>query len=280
MTAFDDDPEYEAQLRDVLGDDQLAAWRDSASVAHAIDSRDEEMGDFVKDTDNVSEDGVLNDMPNFRLRGALPSSSNERQPARDDDDDESVSVSGRDDKILSEDARSISTGDDSPSVPVIPILSLWGKDVDRQGSEATLSAPVTPSKLNGYGYLSPARAFSPSRGFDIRQHQRLSSFSSQLTRSPTPSSVHSRMSSFSGNIGDVTNITTSDSPNVPWEVVRWTKLRKIVGQAFSEIGKRKFGTPTVLAVPLSSLSTPTKLISVLRSRSNRNHKRPSPSLRL
>lgn len=108
---------------------------------------------------------------------------------------------------------------------------------------------MTPSKLNGYGPLSSVRAFSPSRGFDIRHNQRLSSFSSLPTRSATPSSIHSRMSLFSENIGDVADITPTDSPNVPWEVVRWTKLRKIEGQAFSEVGKRKFGTPTVLAVP-------------------------------
>jgi vacuolar protein sorting-associated protein 8 len=56
------------------------------------------------------------------------------------------------------------------------------------------------------------------------------------------------MSSYSSNIADVTDITPNETPNVPWEVVRWTKLRKIEGQAFSEIAKRKFGTPTVLAV--------------------------------
>lgn len=67
--------------------------------------------------------------------------------------------------------------------------------------------------------------------------------------SPAPSSLHSRMSSYSSNIADVTgDITPSDSPHVPWEVVRWTKLRKIEGQAFSEIGKRKFGMPTAMAV--------------------------------
>lgn len=34
-------------------------------------------------------------------------------------------------------------------------------------------------------------------------------------------------------------------------MVRWTKLRKITGQAFSEIGKRNFGRPTCLAVSTS-----------------------------
>src|SRR5277367_6456556 len=112
MTAFDDDPEYEAQLRDVLGDDhQVATWRDSSH--HNVD-HDEEMGDFVKDTDDGSEDGVLNDAPNFRLRVPPSSSSNQKQRIKDDDDEGSVSG-----KILSEDARSISTGDDSPSVQVL-----------------------------------------------------------------------------------------------------------------------------------------------------------------
>jgi hypothetical protein len=135
---------------------------------------------------------------------------------------------------------------------------------------------VTPSKLNGYGYLAPARAFSPSRGFDIRQHQRLSSFPSLPPRSPTPSSIHSRMSSFSGNMADVTEFTTSDSSNVPWEVVRWTKLRKIEGQAFSEIGKRKFGIPTVLAVYPRSFASDL----VIRSHCDRNIKRPGINIRL
>jgi hypothetical protein len=35
---------------------------------------------------------------------------------------------------------------------------------------------------------------------------------------------------------------------MPWDVIRWTKLRKITSQAFSEAGKRNFGRPTCLAV--------------------------------
>ena len=36
-----------------------------------------------------------------------------------------------------------------------------------------------------------------------------------------------------------------------WEVIRWTKLRKVTQQAFSEVGKRNFGRPTCLAVTTS-----------------------------
>ncbi|KAI4200077.1 MAG: hypothetical protein LQ350_004216 [Teloschistes chrysophthalmus] len=37
----------------------------------------------------------------------------------------------------------------------------------------------------------------------------------------------------------------------PWEVVRWTKLRKISGQSFSEVGKRNFGRPVCIAISTS-----------------------------
>ncbi|KAJ9648506.1 Vacuolar protein sorting-associated protein 8 [Coniosporium tulheliwenetii] len=47
--------------------------------------------------------------------------------------------------------------------------------------------------------------------------------------------------------------TPDDTPSIqpPWEVVRWTKLKKITGQAFSEAGKRNFGRPTCLVVAAS-----------------------------
>jgi hypothetical protein len=40
----------------------------------------------------------------------------------------------------------------------------------------------------------------------------------------------------------------AETPQGPWDIVRWTKLRKITGQAFSEVGKRNFGYPTCMAV--------------------------------
>ena len=227
MTAFDDNPEYEAQLKDVL--------------FPQMSGRDEDYSEGqegVQTIEDQSEYGILNDAPTFRMK-VPPDAAAQKIILYDEDD---ISLTGG--KTMSEDARSISTGDDSPSAQV----QLPNASVDKESSEIILSAHATPTKLNGYGYLSPARAFSPSRGFDIRQHSRLTSYSSIPPRSSTPSSIHSRMSSVSVDVGEVTDISANDSPNVPWEVVRWTKLRKIEGQAFSEIGKRKFGTPTVLAV--------------------------------
>ena len=45
---------------------------------------------------------------------------------------------------------------------------------------------------------------------------------------------------------DQASETEAASP--PWEVVRWTRLKKLNGQAFSESGKRTFGSPTCIAV--------------------------------
>lgn len=112
MTAFDDDPEYEAQLKDVLGD-QLSSWKDNGG--------DEEMGDFVAETDDKSEDGVLDDAPTFRMK-LPPATTEETQRIPKDEDD--VSDIGLGDTKMSEDARSLSTGDDSPSVPVTRLLKL------------------------------------------------------------------------------------------------------------------------------------------------------------
>lgn len=49
----------------------------------------------------------------------------------------------------------------------------------------------------------------------------------------------------------ITGESFGETPQGPWDVVRWTKLRKITGQAFSEVGKRNFGHPTCMAVSTS-----------------------------
>ena len=68
--------------------------------------------------------------------------------------------------------------------------------------------------------------------------------------SPAFLSPHSRQVSLFSQIskGSSQGDSITDTPEAPWDVIRWTKLRKISGQAFSEIGKRNFGRPTCLAV--------------------------------
>jgi hypothetical protein len=49
----------------------------------------------------------------------------------------------------------------------------------------------------------------------------------------------------------ITGESFGETPQGPWDVIRWTKLRKVTGQAFSEAGKRNFGLPTCMAVSTS-----------------------------
>ncbi len=101
---------------------------------------------------------------------------------------------------------------------------------------------------------SPRPGLSPTpslRPFDRRFQSRLSSspLNSPRALSPAFLNVHSRQSSSASQIFH--DIGATDTPAAPWDVVRWTKLRKITGQAFSEVGKRNFGRPTCIAVSAS-----------------------------
>ncbi|ETN37395.1 uncharacterized protein HMPREF1541_08386 [Cyphellophora europaea CBS 101466] len=123
--------------------------------------------------------------------------------------------------------ESASNPDDTPSV---------------QGS--VLSSPSR-------SLTSPARRGSPSsphRPFDRRFQSRLSSSSLLTPRTGSPAflTAHSRHSS----VGSIALPPPSepDENAAPWDVIRWSKLRKLSGQAFSEVGKRNFGFPTCMAV--------------------------------
>lgn len=74
---------------------------------------------------------------------------------------------------------------------------------------------------------------------------------SSRTGSPAFLSPHSRQVSISSQFSQISSQGGSEeteSLQAPWDVVRWTKLRTITGQAFSEAGKRNFGRPTCCAV--------------------------------
>ncbi|RDW73235.1 hypothetical protein BP6252_07142 [Coleophoma cylindrospora] len=131
----------------------------------------------------------------------------------------------------------LSNPDDSPSV---------------QGS--VLSSPggssILPSVASRPGLESPTPSFRP---FDRRFQSRLSSSSLNTPRSPSPAFLkgHSRQTSLSSQMLAEAGDGDTGTPSPPWEVVRWTKLRKMNGQAFSEVGKRNFGVPTCISVSAS-----------------------------
>jgi hypothetical protein len=125
---------------------------------------------------------------------------------------------------------SISIPDDTPSAP---------------GSVAS-SSPGRGVRLSSYG-RSPTPSLRP---FDRRFRARISSspFNSPRASSPAFLNIHSRSSSVNHAIPDIGG---TEAPQAPWEVVRWTKLRKMTGEALSEAGKRSFGRPTCITIAAS-----------------------------
>ncbi|KAF4510213.1 hypothetical protein G6O67_002120 [Ophiocordyceps sinensis] len=132
--------------------------------------------------------------------------------------------------------------------PVDSLASGQGKSPSIHGS--FMSSPgssVLPSMATRPDMSSPTPSFRP---FDRRFQSRISSASnSPRASSPAFLSGHSR------NVSLATNFpfdqADSDTPAPPWEVVRWTRLKKLNGNAFSELGRRNFGSPTCLAVSAS-----------------------------
>ncbi|EUC50990.1 hypothetical protein COCMIDRAFT_80811 [Bipolaris oryzae ATCC 44560] len=144
-------------------------------------------------------------------------------------------------------------------------LSIRSKVLNDDSPASTDIPDDTPS-VQGSGISSPTSS-QPLSHSSLRPHRPTSlqpferRFSSRLSPSPLSSprgtspaflSPHSRQSSISSNIvSQYLTDDASEASQAPWEVVRWTKLRKITAQVFSEVGKRNFGRPTCLNVTVS-----------------------------
>lgn len=95
-----------------------------------------------------------------------------------------------------------------------------------------------------HGSLAPSL-----RPFDRRFQSRLSSQSlltSSRPSSPALLNLHSRSSSISSRVEDIE--TDADDTSHPWDVIRWTKLKKLKAMIYSESGRRSYGDPTCINV--------------------------------
>lgn len=136
---------------------------------------------------------------------------------------------------------SYSTPDDTPSIQGSAASSIGG---------SALGSRYSPSPL-----LQPF-----DRRFQSRLHPAIAGPSAN-SRALSPSLIgvpRSRTSSLGSKIGNVGNGDGLDNLSAPWDVVRWTKLKKITSQFFSEGGKRSFGTPTCIMVSAAILIGTTK----------------------
>ncbi|KAF1969826.1 hypothetical protein BU23DRAFT_512373 [Bimuria novae-zelandiae CBS 107.79] len=136
----------------------------------------------------------------------------------------------------------------------------------RPGSPESTSTPDDTPSIQGSMLSSPGSSV-PASHSSLRPHRPTSlqpferRFSARLSPTPLASprvgsspiflSAHSRQSSVSSHLLFQAQPDEAETPQAPWEVVRWTKLKKITGQVFSEVGKRNFGRPTCLTVAAS-----------------------------
>lgn len=148
--------------------------------------------------------------------------------------------------------------DDGPETP-IPASPLASPPYSASIPDDTLSQGGSRLSSPGPG-ASPLSRKSVNRSvsgalqpFERRFEARPAAGRSPSSRTGSPAflSPHSRQVSISSQFSQISSqgaSEDSDALQAPWDVVKWTKLRKITGQAFSEAGKRNFGRPTCCAV--------------------------------
>lgn len=140
-----------------------------------------------------------------------------------------------------------------PTHPPLPPFLSVGTDVLKKLQDSLNSSPgssILPSAATRPGPSSPSPSFRP---FDRRFHSRLSSSASNSPRASSPalSSIRNHRNASLGSAFALDYAADSGALTPPWEVVRWTQLKKIAANAFSEVGRRNFGSPTCLAVSTS-----------------------------
>ncbi|KAK0772295.1 Vacuolar protein sorting-associated protein 8 [Friedmanniomyces endolithicus] len=214
--------------REIMGDEPL-----EEHVGEREDSEIEE----VQDRDDLDDEGdrlderelFEQDVPQLRVQGDEEDLDTLPLDAGPDGDPAAPPVMSP----LASPSDSGSIPDDTPS--------LQGSLLSSPGRLASSS----PSKPAG-----PRRTVSRTASGALQPFERR--FETRLSASPGFLSPHSRQISLSSQFSQISSQGdgTSDDETLqaPWEVVRWTKLRKITGQALSEVGKRNFGRPTCLAV--------------------------------
>ncbi|TKA63720.1 hypothetical protein B0A49_09415, partial [Cryomyces minteri] len=143
-----------------------------------------------------------------------------------------------------ENGRTSAEGDGSSR-----IADMLREERERQDDAEEGSRPRSSAALHGYGRIKSAESPSKDVSPEISLSPAPEGYGSPEGSMSIPDDTPSIQSSLSSQLPRVEDET--DTPQAPWEVVRWTKLRIISGQVFSEAGKRNFGKPTCLAVSTS-----------------------------
>ncbi|KKA25074.1 Vacuolar assembly/sorting protein VPS8 [Rasamsonia emersonii CBS 393.64] len=217
----------------------------------------------MSSTNQGSDDGAREDELDLGQEDdELPTQTNghveTNSGTRIDSEQEKEQEQEQDDQLIYNDAPlSVAASDDqlsqrAGSIAETETASRQGYPVRAAGGVAdTASLPDDTPSLHGSLRSSPSSSafalrgsprLSPSpshRPFDLRFQSRLSSSSLSSPRPSSPYLIHqhSRHSSFASQTFSSAPDSEVEAPKGPWEVVRWTKLQKITGRAFSEVPK-------------------------------------------
>lgn len=254
---------YERQMSSSPGDgheggnnvdmetDELAR----TSEARIEDERAEEDADYG-DCEDAAEGGA-GDPAEEELLPEAGGNGNSSSISEDIDDQDFPQLSREEGQATGSVSPEIDldVGPSTPT-PVSPLAS-WPDSgsipddtLSQRGSLASSPGRIMSSGPRKTVSRTPSGALQP---FERRFETRLSASPAGSPRAQSPGflSPQSRHISISSQLSGVSSQdggSATDTPQAPWEVVRWRKLRKVTGQAFSESGKRSFGRPTCVAV--------------------------------
>lgn len=155
-------------------------------------------------------------------------------------------------------------GDATSKSPTIKIHGIdAGSEQEIASDEDELiseSNSVRGSILSSQGLSpSPSMSGTPDRGLLVRSiDQRFQTRFNSLTsiRSNFSASPGHRPGSSIATSPNVEQLFTENEADGPWETIRWTKLRKISSQIFSESASMAYGKPTcLLAAAIIAIGT-------------------------
>ena len=230
-----EDDQGEAAVRDSearLFNEGVNIWRDSDDDSEA---QQQEEVDVLEDPDeDVDVESELQDRDDVVSEDYIQLRGKERHVSEDLDPDAGP-VTPISNMPLASPVESESIPDDTPSQPgsLLSSPSRGVSPIPRRSVSRTPSSALQPFERRFEARTPTSPSASPKANFPafLSPHSRQISLTSQI----------SQISSQDGETG-------TETPQAPWDVIRWTKLRKITSKAFSESGKRSFGRPTCMAV--------------------------------
>lgn len=216
-----------------------------------------ETGDSIADNETDSSGQPTEGFPPPDTDDVLPNleSAEDQELALaddDDDDDEQLVSQGAVVKRTELQHEDVTSGDETVSIPDdTPSLQVSSHSHSCYEANSNQGSALSSPRSDAFSTISSSSRVSPTsaqRPFERRFQSRLSSspLNSSRAVSPIPLNTHSRQSS----LANITfpGASEQDTSTTPWDVIKWTKLRKLSGQVFSEVGKRNFGRPTCLAI--------------------------------